>query len=92
MANIAVVRTEGNVYRVTVEEGGSTTRHDVTVTDIVAERYAPGQTAEALVTASFEFLLAREPKESILTTFDLPVIERYFPEYPRVIAGMVGGG
>ena len=27
------------------------------------------------------FLLAREPKESILKTFDLSVIKRYFPEY-----------
>jgi hypothetical protein len=36
---------------------------------------------EELVRRSFEFLLAREPKESILRRFDLPVIGRYFPEY-----------
>jgi hypothetical protein len=39
--------------------------------------------------ASFEFLLEREPASSILSQFALPVIERYFPEYPRVIAQMV---
>ena len=45
--------------------------------------------AQSLVRASFEFLLAREPKESILRQFELPVIERYFQEYPRVIRAMV---
>ena len=48
-------------------------------------RYAPGSSAEALLAASFAFLLEHEPKESILRRFDLPVIERYFPEYARVI-------
>jgi len=40
-------------------------------------------TAEELVRRSFEFLLEREPKESILARFELPVIGRYFPEYER---------
>ena len=31
------------------------------------------------------FLLEREPKESILGSFELPVIERYFPDYPTAI-------
>jgi hypothetical protein len=39
-----------------------------------------------LVRASFEFLLAREPRGSILRRFELPVIEQYFPEYPQAIA------
>ena len=34
---------------------------------------------------SFQFLLEREPKESILKQFDLQVIGRYFPEYEREI-------
>jgi hypothetical protein len=40
---------------------------------------------EELVRRSFEFLLEREPKESILSRFDLSVINRYFPEYEREI-------
>jgi hypothetical protein len=49
-------------------------------------RLAPGHyDAEALVRASFDYLLAREPRESILRTFDLPVIERYFPGYEASI-------
>ena len=41
--------------------------------------------AEQLVRKSFEFLLEREPKESILRSFNLTVISRYFPEYEREI-------
>jgi hypothetical protein len=63
--------------------------HDVTVTAGDVERYASGVVPERLVTASFEFLLEREPASSILSRFALPVIERYFHEYPRVIRRMV---
>ena len=38
-----------------------------------------------MVRRSFEFLLEREPPESILRSFDLTVIGRYFPDYERVI-------
>jgi hypothetical protein len=38
-----------------------------------------------LVRRSFDFLLEREPKESILATFDLGVISRYYPEYETEI-------
>jgi len=37
---------------------------------------------ERLVHETFTFLLEREPRESILARFDLPVVERYFPEDP----------
>jgi len=89
MAQIAVAHEGGSRYIVTVGDGGSTTSHEVTVWPSDVARYAPGATPEALLHASFEFLLAREPKESILRRFELPVIERYFPEYPRVIGTMV---
>ena len=38
-----------------------------------------------LVKKSFEFLLNREPKESILKKFNLRVISGYFPEYEEEI-------
>ena len=69
----------------TVEEGESRTSHDVTVTADDIERYASGVSPEQLVEASFRFLLEREPKESILSRFELPVIERYFSDYPAKI-------
>ncbi|HDZ54565.1 MAG TPA: hypothetical protein ENI19_03855 [Candidatus Nealsonbacteria bacterium] len=47
---------------------------------------AHGQlTPEELVRKSFEFLLEREPKESILREFNLNVISKYFPEYEKEI-------
>jgi hypothetical protein len=45
--------------------------------------------AEKLVEKSFEFLLEREPNTSILRSFDLPAIQRYFPEYERTIRTML---
>ncbi len=45
-------------------------------------RLAPGHyDPEQLVATSFAYLLEREPRESILRRFELPVIERYFPGY-----------
>ena len=86
---ISVESSGGAVYRVVVTQGKSTTTHDVTVTPEDVARYAPGTSPERLLEASFEFLLEREPASSILSRFALPVIERYFPEYPRVIREMV---
>lgn len=42
---------------------------------------------EDLVKNSFEFLLEREPKESILRQFNLRQIQNYFPEYETEIRG-----
>jgi hypothetical protein len=88
-AQISVESSGGSVYRVVVSEGRNETRHDVTVTPEDVARYAPEATPERLLEASFVFLLEREPASSILSRFALPVIERYFPEYPRVIREMV---
>jgi hypothetical protein len=38
---------------------------------------------ERCVEAAFRFLLDREPKESILSRFDVTVISRYFPEFEQ---------
>jgi hypothetical protein len=81
MAAIRITPKDDRTFLVTIDEGTSSTSHIVTVWPSDIERYAPGAEPEELLTASFEFLLEREPKESILRTFELPVIERYFPEY-----------
>ena len=85
MAHITVTGKSHDVCQVTVEDNGGRTIHEVTVTTDDIERYAVGTTAERLLEASFRFLLEREPKESILSQFALPVIERYFPDYPAQI-------
>lgn len=84
MVEIGVV-AEGASYRVTVTDGGSST-HLVTVAPSDLERLAEGRSVEALLEASFRFLLDREPKESIMGRFDLSVISRYFPDYESTIA------
>ena len=87
--HISVESSGGDVYRVVVRQGHGKTTHEVTVTPEDVARYAPGSTPERLLEASFAFLLEREPASSILSRFALPVIERYFPEYPRVISRML---
>ena len=47
---------------------------------------ADADAAEALVRATFGFLLEREPKEAILRRFDLDVVRRYFPDYDMAMA------
>jgi hypothetical protein len=44
------------------------------------------ETPEQLVTRTFEFLLAREPAEQILKSFELADVQRYFPDFEREIS------
>jgi hypothetical protein len=73
-------------FRIVVRDGGSSTEHAVTVSRMDLDRLASGRSPEAFVRACFEFLLEREPKESILREFDVSVIGRYFPEFGATIA------
>jgi hypothetical protein len=78
----------GWTCRVDVGGRGAPTEHLVSVSAADLARLAPEATdPEDLVRRSVAFLLAREPKESILGRFDLMVIARYFPEYEREITG-----
>jgi hypothetical protein len=70
---------------VSVHGDGSMTHHRVKLPQAMLEALAPSATPEALVRASFEFLLEREPKESILREFEISVIGFYFPDYEQEI-------
>ncbi len=60
-------RGAGCACTVTVGDDAGATHHEVTSRPPTSERLAPGAAdPKALVRASFEFLLAREPRESIL--------------------------
>jgi hypothetical protein len=84
---IEVRRTgEGDplAFEVVVREGGGETRHRVTMARATCERLTGDRhPPEACLEAAFRFLLDREPKESILGSFDVSVISRYFPEFER---------
>ena len=82
---IAVKKIDATTFLVTVEDAATTT-HTVTVSPEYAQKLTGGRVSiETLVERSFEFLLDRESNTSILRSFDLPVIGRYFPEYERTI-------
>lgn len=77
---------------VSVGEDPGRSHHTVTVTREDLRRLDPAASEpRRLVQTSFEFLLEREPKESILRTFELPVIGRYFPEYEAQIRKRLAG-
>ena len=83
---IEVEKIDNLKFRVRIVEAGSETSHDVTVSTNDYKKFSGSKVeSEELVRRSFEFLLEREPKESILTRFDLSVIGRYFPEFEAEI-------
>lgn len=85
MPNIQVdTLEEGERYgfSVRVADGGSESRHSVTLSEHDFGRLGTGYASpEEFVHACFGFLLARETKEQILSSFDISVIPRYFPDF-----------
>ena len=78
-------------FKVTVSDSGSSTTHQVTVPEELYGRLTGGSVSRAkCVEAAFRFLLDREPKEAILSSFDLPLISHYFPEFEQEFARYLG--
>ena len=77
---------DGWLARVRVGDPGAERRYEVGVSRAELARFDPGAAEPSdLVRRSFQFLLEREPKESILGSFGLSTILRYYPEYEREI-------
>lgn len=86
---IQVRKLNETTFAVTVEDH-TTTTHTVTVDHDYSEKLTEGKVpVERLVSRSFDFLLERESNSSILRSFNLNVIRRYFPEYEREIREMI---
>ena len=84
---IKVEKQDENTFRVTVEESGSSSTHTVTLDDKYHKKLTGGVISkEDLIKKSFEFLLERESKESIMSKFDLTIINKFFPEYESFIS------
>ena len=78
-------------FVVTVTVAGGQTSHRVIVPESFSKLMLRGsRSLEDLVRVSFEFLLEREPKESIMKEFELTVISRYFPEYEDELRERLG--
>lgn len=83
---IEVRKENEKEFRVIISEEGSKTEHIVTLDDEYYENLTQGKIPkEELIKRSFEFLLQRESKESILSKFNLRIIQSYFPEYEEEI-------
>ena len=79
--SIAIKKLSDDVFEVTVAEI-STTAHTVTISDQSLNDLTDKKvTKTQLLEFSFNFLLDREPNTSILSSFDINVISRYFPDY-----------
>ena len=88
--SLAVSALGAGRWRVEVQ-GASRTAHEVTITAGYLEKLGLGGAApERVLEESFRFLLEREPNTSILASFALPVIARYFPDYERDIRRRLG--
>jgi len=79
---IKVEKKNQQEFTVKVEEK----EYDVGLDDEYWQDLTGGKIAkEELIKKSFEFLLEREPKESILSRFNLRIINQYFPEFEEEI-------
>ncbi len=79
--SISIKKRTDDVFVVTVADGITTT-HTVTVTDqSLTDLTDNNVTKTQLLEFSFNFLLDREPNTSILSSFDINVISKYFSDY-----------
>ena len=89
VSKIDILRLKENgsfTFHVVVKAVRGESGHEVTLSRETYERvtnnkYAP----ETCVEAAFRFLLDREPKESILPSFDIDRIAQYFPDFERAL-------
>jgi hypothetical protein len=83
---VEVRRIREGEFLVTVGKEPTASRHNVTLKESDYVRLSGAKIErEELIAKSFEFLLERETKESILAGFDLLDIARYFPSFERDI-------
>ena len=79
--SVFIKKETEDVFSVTVSSG-TTTTHKVTVTDdALRDLTGNSVTKTSLLEFSFKFLLEREPNTSILSSFDINIISKYFSDY-----------
>jgi hypothetical protein len=89
--SVRVMRKELDVYEVEVT-GAQPTLHRITAGVGDVECLTGGKVnAERLIEESFRFLLEHESNISILRSFRITDITRYFPEYEREIRRRLAG-
>jgi hypothetical protein len=91
MAEILVTEN-GDHFDVTVTDGASVSKHEIRASrDDLSNLGVSDHEARAVVEESMRFLLEREPKEAIMSSFGLGTITGFFPEYPDEIRRRMRG-
>lgn len=87
MAKISVSKIGEEPYKfeVVIKESGSSSSHTVEMKKGFYKNLDTKTTPEEVVKKSFDFLLEREPKESILGSFNIEVISNYFPNFSQKV-------
>ena len=79
--SISINKISDDLFEVTAADRLTTT-HEVTVTDeSLTDLTDKNVTKTQLLNFSFRFLLEKEPNTSILSSFDINVISKYFSNY-----------
>lgn len=86
---IDILRLKENgsfTFRVEVKDLQGNSTHEVTLSRETYDRLTDGKYAPATcVESAFRFLLDREPKESILSSFNVDRIAQFFPDFERAV-------
>ena len=82
---ILIKKNDNNTFAVFIESSVNS-NHIVTLNDDIYFEMTKGiKSKEELILFSFKFLLERENNTSILSNFNLEIIQNYFPEYKNEI-------
>jgi len=91
MTDFDIAAAGEHVYDVTTtDDSGGSTKHRVTVPQrLMSDLGIAASQEPVLVRASMRYLLEREPASSVLASFSLDDITRYFPGYPDEIVTLL---
>ena len=86
---ILIKKNDNNTFAVSIESS-TNSNHIVTLNDDIHNEMTKGfKSKEELILFSFKFLLERENNTSILSNFNLEIIQNYFPEYKNEIQNWI---
>ena len=82
---ILIKKNNNDTFAVSIESSINS-NHIVTLNDDIHNEMTKGfKSKEELILFSFKFLLERENNTSILSNFNLEIIQSYFPKYKNEI-------
>ena len=89
---ILIKKNDNYTFTVSIESSINS-NHIVTLNDDIHNEMTKGfKSKEELILFSFKFLLERENNTSILSNFNLEIIQNYFPEYKNEIQNWLNHG